>query len=62
MDNIIEMASPGSNVVDTQIRQDYDVAASDAKLCGKPPPDRCEWLKANAKNYTPAQVKATEKA
>ena len=55
-------ASPGSNVVDTKIRQDYDVAASDARLCGKPPVDRCEWLSANAKNYTPAQVKATEKA
>ncbi|MEO7885185.1 MAG: RHS repeat-associated core domain-containing protein, partial [Polaromonas sp.] len=61
-DNIMEMASPGSNVVDTGIAKDYGAAASAAKMCGKPPPDRCEWLKANAQNYTPAQVKATEKA
>lgn len=60
-DSTMDMAAPG-NQVDTQIANDYGLVASDARLCGKEPPDRCEWLRQNASKYRPDQVKATEKA
>jgi RHS repeat-associated protein len=56
------MLAARGNQVDTQIANDYGKAASSAKLCGAPPPDRCKWLEENAKNYRPDQVKATAKA
>jgi hypothetical protein len=61
IDSMIMMASRG-NQVDTQIASDYGRAVSAARLKNCPPPDRCDWLRENAKNYRPDQVKATEKA
>jgi len=57
----MEMAAPG-NQADTQIAQDYERYASNERLCGRVPMDRCAWLAMNAGNYRPDQVKATEKA
>src|SRR3569833_2177190 len=56
------MQTAKGNVADTQIVKDYGEVASAAKLCGKGPPDRCEWLKRNAGKYRRDQVIATQKA
>jgi RHS repeat-associated protein len=56
------MQTAKGNVADTQIVKDYGEVASAAKLCGKGPPDRCEWLKQNAGKYRRDQVIATQKA
>ena len=56
------MQTAKGNVADTQIVKDYGEIASAAKLCGKGPPDRCEWLKQNASKYRRDQVIATQKA
>jgi RHS repeat-associated protein len=53
--------APG-NEVDTGIANDYGAAVSEAKLCGREPPDRCKWLEANAGRYSPERVKRTAKA
>jgi RHS repeat-associated protein len=50
------------NVADSQIQEDYGRYASDQRLCGKQPLDRCEWLKENATKYRKDQVTSTEKA
>jgi RHS repeat-associated protein len=50
------------NVADSQIEKDYGEAASECKLGGKKPEDKCEWLERNAAKYSPARVKATQKA
>lgn len=58
-------SSPG-NHVDTQIQQDYGKHLSDSKMQGHcpkdPKKDRCDWLEANASDYSPARVKKTAKA
>jgi RHS repeat-associated protein len=56
------MQTAKGNVADTQISKDYNEVASAAKLCGKGPPDRCDWLKQNAGKYRRDQVIATQKA
>lgn len=56
------MAAAQGNVADTQIEQDYGKEASDCKLGGKKPEDKCKWLERNASRYSPARVKATQKA
>lgn len=56
------MAAAHGNVADSQIEKDYGAAASECKLGGKKPEDKCEWLEKNAGNYSPARVKATQKA
>jgi len=56
------MAAAQGNVADTQIEQDYGREASECKLGGKKPEDKCEWLERNASRYSPARVKATQKA
>ncbi|WP_298214584.1 RHS repeat-associated core domain-containing protein [Acidovorax sp.] len=58
---VTEMTAPG-NVEDTRIREDYEKYASEERLCGRTPMDRCTWLALNAKNYPAEAVKATEKA
>jgi RHS repeat-associated protein len=57
----MQMTAPG-NVAHTAIVLAYGAAVSNAKLCGGRPPDRCDWLKENVGNFSPAQVKAAEKA
>jgi len=56
------MAAAQGNVADTQIEQDYGREASECKLGGRKPEDKCEWLEKNAHRYSPARVKATQKA
>jgi RHS repeat-associated protein len=55
------LAAPG-NVADTQIVTDYNRYASNERMCGRQPKDRCEWLKDNKGRYRSDQVKRTEKA
>lgn len=59
----VEMAPPApGNVADTQIVQDYNEEASNARQCGNEPPNRCDWLEQNKHRYRDDQVKATQKA
>jgi RHS repeat-associated protein len=60
-DIVTLMAAPG-NVADTQIVGAYNRYASEQRMCGKQPMDRCEWLRQNQHRFRPDQVKATQKA
>ena len=55
------MTAPG-RVADSQIVRDYEEAASDARRCGREPPDRCKWLDENKSRYRQDQVIPTQKA
>jgi|HubBroStandDraft_1064217.scaffolds.fasta_scaffold107366_1 hypothetical protein len=55
------MLTAKGNVADSQIVNDYGKVASEAKRCGKEPPERCTWLRENAGKYRADQVKATQR-
>ncbi|MEH6418357.1 RHS repeat-associated core domain-containing protein [Pseudomonas sp. CGJS7] len=61
VESLVQLAARG-NKVDTQVAADYNAVASAARLNNCPPPERCEWLKANAARYRADQVRETAKA
>jgi len=56
-----QMTSPG-NVVDTQVKEDYERYAAEERTCGRKPLDRCTWLRQNRNRYRIDQWRPTEKA
>jgi len=59
---VVDAMTATGNVADTQVVQAYAKALEAATECGGEPPDRCNWLRANAHLFRKDQVKATEKA
>ncbi len=61
LDSISHMTAPG-NVADTQVTEDYNKYASNERLAGRTPLDRCAWLSQNKHKYCRDQIIPTEKA
>jgi hypothetical protein len=62
VESIIQMMTAPGRVADSQIVRDYEEAASEARRCGREPPDRCKWLDENRSRYRQDQVIPTQKA
>jgi RHS repeat-associated protein len=60
-DLLDKLTSPG-NVVDTQVKEDYERYVEQERACKRKPLNRCDWLKQNRGNYRIDQWKPTEKA